>query len=86
MGRPLEVITIARENDPALVRRYLSRQSCQFALTLDRSPMRGALSTCNMVALTMTVGRHGRLEQVIPGEMFEQRVLDLLDRAAAKHA
>lgn len=82
VGRPLEVITIARENDPSAVQRYLARQGWQFAVTLDQAPMRGALSTRNMIPLTVTVDRHGRLKQVIPGEMFEEDVLDLLKLAA----
>ncbi len=81
VGRPLELITIARESDPALVQRYLSRQGWQFAVTLDHDPMRAVLSTRNMIPLTATVDRHGRLKQVIPGEMFEEDVLDLLKLA-----
>jgi thiol-disulfide isomerase/thioredoxin len=82
VGRPLEVITIARENDASAVQRYLARQGWQFAVTLDQAPMRGALSTRNMIPLTVTVDRHGRLKQVIPGEMFEEDVLDLLKLTA----
>ena len=82
VGRPLEVITIARENDPTLVQRYQSRHGWQFAVTLDHAPMRSALSTRNMIPLTAAVDRHGRLKQVIPGEMFEEDVLDLLKLAA----
>jgi thiol-disulfide isomerase/thioredoxin len=81
-GRPLEVITIARENDPSAVQRYVSRQGWKFAVTLDQEPMRAALSTRNMIPLTATVDRQGRLKQVIPGEMFEEDVLDLLKLAA----
>jgi hypothetical protein len=39
--------------------------------------MAAALSTRNMIPLTVTVDRQGRLKQVIPGEMFEEDVLDL---------
>jgi thiol-disulfide isomerase/thioredoxin len=81
-GRPLELITIARDDDPATVQRLLSRQGWQFAVTLDQAAMRDALSTRNMIPLTVTVDRHGRLKQVIPGEMFEADVLDLLRLAA----
>jgi thiol-disulfide isomerase/thioredoxin len=81
-GRPLEVITIAREDSPVAVQRYLSSRGWQFAVTLDHAAMRAALSTRNMTPLTVTVDRQGRLKQVIPGEMFEQDVLDLLKLAA----
>ncbi len=81
-GHPLAVITIARENDPSAVQRYLARQGWKFAVTLDHEPMRAALSTRNMMPLTVTVDRQGRLKQVIPGEMFEEDVLGLLELAA----
>jgi hypothetical protein len=60
----------------------LARHGWQFAVTLDQAPMRAALSARNMIPLTITVDRHGRLKQVIPGEMFEEDMLDLLKLAA----
>lgn len=81
-GRPLEVIGIARETNPQLVRRYLQMQGWHFAVTLDHAPMSAALSTRNMIPLTVTVDRQGRLKQVMPGEMFEEDVLELLQLAA----
>jgi thiol-disulfide isomerase/thioredoxin len=77
-GRPLELITIARENDPQAVRGYMARHGWQFAVTLDNAPMSAALSTRKLIPLTVTVDRRGRLKQVIPGEMTEDDVLDLL--------
>jgi hypothetical protein len=40
--------------------------------------MSAALSARKLVPLTVTVDRRGRLKQVIPGEMSEDDVLDLL--------
>jgi thiol:disulfide interchange protein len=64
------------------VRRYVDRQGWQFAVTLDQASMRAALSTRNLIPLTVTVDRQGRLKQVIPGEMSEEDVLDLLKLGA----
>ena len=77
-GQPLELITIARDKDPQAVQRYLERHGWRFPVTLDAAPMAAALSTRNMIPLTVVVDRQGRLKQVIPGEMFEEDVLDLL--------
>jgi thiol-disulfide isomerase/thioredoxin len=82
VGRALEVLTIAREIDPLTVQRVLSRQGWHFAVTLDQAPLSAALSTRNLIPLTVTVDRQGRLKQVIPGEMFEEDVLDLLKLSA----
>ncbi|MGL6113007.1 MAG: TlpA disulfide reductase family protein [Rubrivivax sp.] len=78
VGQPLELITIARENDPQAVQGSLSRHGWRFAVTLDHAPMAAALSARKLIPLTVTVDRRGRLKQVIPGEMSEDDVLDLL--------
>ncbi len=73
----LELLTVARERDGASVQRYLDKNGYRFAVTLDHAPLSAALSTRRMIPLTVTVGRDGRLRQVIPGEMFEDDVLEL---------
>lgn len=80
-GRPLELITVARDTDPQAVRRYLAQHGWNFAVTLEQGPMRAALSMRNVIPLTVTVDRKGRLKQVFPGEMFEEDVLELLQLA-----
>jgi thiol-disulfide isomerase/thioredoxin len=80
-GLPLEILTVARERDAQAVRRYLDRHGCHFAVTLDHAPMAAALSARRMIPLTVTVDRSGRLKQVIPGEMFEDDVLELAQLA-----
>jgi thiol-disulfide isomerase/thioredoxin len=81
-GRPLELLTVARDRDLQAVRQYLARTGWRFAVTMDSGPMAEALSTRNLIPLTVTVDRSGRLKQVIPGEMFEDDVLELLQLAA----
>lgn len=76
-GLPLEIITVARERDADAVRRYLAQHGHGFAVTLDAAPMAAALSTRRMIPLTVSVARDGRLKQVIPGEMFEDDVMEL---------
>lgn len=81
-GKPLTLITIARDKDPQAVQRYLERHGWRFPVTLDAAPMSAALTQRNVIPLTVTVDRRGRLLQVIPGEMFEEDVLDLLKLSA----
>lgn len=80
-GRALTVLGVARDRDPAAVRRYMQSQGYGFPVTLDYRPLAEALSQRNVIPLTVTVDRQGRLGQVIPGEMFEEDVLELLDLA-----
>ena len=78
-GKPLELITIAREKRPAGGARATWHATAGASrVTLDNAPMSAALSTRKLIPLTVTVDRRGRLKQVIPGEMSEDDVLDLL--------
>jgi thiol-disulfide isomerase/thioredoxin len=80
-GLPLTVLGVARERDAAVVRRYVQQQGYGFAITLDHAPLAAALSERKMIPLTAVVDRQGRLKQVLPGEMFEEDVMELLQLA-----
>jgi thiol-disulfide isomerase/thioredoxin len=78
VGKPLAILgVVSGETDPQAVRRHMAKRGWQFPVTLDSSPLRDALSARRIVPLTVTVDRQGRLRDVIPGEMFEEDVLDL---------
>jgi thiol-disulfide isomerase/thioredoxin len=80
-GRPLTVLGIARDRDAAAVRAHARERGYTFLITLDSAPLAAALSQRNLIPLTVTVDRQGRLKQVIPGEMFEEDVMELLGLA-----
>jgi thiol-disulfide isomerase/thioredoxin len=80
-GRPLEVVTVARDKDAAAVRNYLERHAYGFGVTLDQGPMSAALSARRVIPLTAVIEPSGRLRQLIPGEMFEDDVMELLPPA-----
>lgn len=81
VGKPLIVLTVSRDTDAAAVARHLREQGLNFAVTLDYAPMASALSARRVTPLTVTVGRDGRVRQIIAGEMFEEDVLELLQLA-----
>lgn len=76
-ARGLLVLGIARDRDAEKVRSYARAQGYTFPITMDHAPLAAALSSRNVIPLTVTVDRQGRLRQVIPGEMFEEDVLEL---------
>ncbi len=76
-----QVLTVARDRDPAAVRRYLASNGYTFPVSLDAEPLAAALSTRRIIPLTLVVDRQGRLKQAVPGEMFEEDVMELLQRA-----
>ena len=75
-GKPVQILTAARDRDPAAVRSYLERNGYGFAVTLDHAPLAQALSARQVIPLTVLVDRQGRLKQAIPGEMFEEDVME----------
>jgi thiol-disulfide isomerase/thioredoxin len=77
-GRALEIITVARDKDPAAVKAYLARHGYGFQVTMAQDAMAAALSPRKVIPLTVTVDRQGRIGQVIPGEMFEDDVMEWL--------
>ncbi|MFN9281984.1 MAG: TlpA family protein disulfide reductase [Betaproteobacteria bacterium] len=78
-GRPLEILTVARDKDAGAVKAYLARYGYGFQVTMDQGPMAAALSSRKVIPLTLTVDRQGRLGQEIPGEMFEEDVMQWLN-------
>lgn len=78
-GRPLEILTVARDKDASAVKAYLARYGYGFQVTMDQGPMAAALSSRKVIPLTLTVDRQGRLGQEIPGEMFEEDVMQWLN-------
>jgi thiol-disulfide isomerase/thioredoxin len=83
MGLPLRVLGVASEHDAAVVRQFAQRAGYGFPLTLDRAPLAAALSERTRVPLTAVVTRQGLLKQVLPGEMAEADVMELLQLALA---
>jgi peroxiredoxin len=81
-GRALAILGVARDRDAEPVLRKMAQQGWQFPVTLEASAMAEALSARRLVPLTATVDRRGRLLQVIPGEMSEEDMLELLRLAA----
>lgn len=80
-GSPLRVLAVARERDASTVRRYAQAQGYSFDITLEHLPMAAALTERKVIPLTVYVDRHGRLQQVLPGEMFEEDVMAFLPLA-----
>lgn len=81
-GKRLRVLGAARETDAALVARYARAQGYSFPITLIQPGLAALLSPRRVVPMTVTVDRQGRLKQALPGEMFEEDLLELLQLAA----
>lgn len=83
-GLPLTVLGVVREREAAAVARFVQQQAYSFANTLDMAPMAAVLTERRMTPITAVVDRQGRLKQVLPGEMFEEDVMELLQLAQVR--
>ena len=77
-GTRLRVLGVARETDADAVARYARAQGYTFPITMNQPGLAELLAPRRMVPMTVTVDRQGRLKQALPGEMFEEDVLELL--------
>ena len=81
-GKRLRVLGVARESDAEVVARYAQAQGYTFPITLNQPGLAELLSPRRVVPMTVIVDRQGRLKQALPGEMFEEDLLELLQLAA----
>lgn len=72
-----QILTVSRDRDLAAVMRYLKTNGYTFPVTFEHEPLRTALAARTVVPLTVLVDRRGRILQSIPGEMFEEDVMEL---------
>ena len=72
----LRVLGVALDTDEALVRKYMTQNSYQFPVAMDGGLLRRQFTTRRVIPLTCLVDRQGRLVQSIPGEMFEEDVME----------
>ncbi|TXC65226.1 TlpA family protein disulfide reductase [Piscinibacter aquaticus] len=72
-----QVLTVSRDRDAAAVQRYLAANGYSFPVTLANEAMSAALVARRIIPLTVLIDRQGRLKQAIPGEMFEEDVMEL---------
>lgn len=77
-SRGPQVLTVSRDRDAAAVQRYLAAHGYTFPVTLASEALSAALAARRIIPLTVLVDRQGRMKQAIPGEMFEDDVLELL--------
>lgn len=76
-----QVLTVSRDRDAAAVRRYLAANGYAFPVTMAHEALSDVLAARRIIPLTVLVDRQGRLKQAIPGEMFEEDVMELMKLA-----
>jgi thiol-disulfide isomerase/thioredoxin len=80
------VLAVAMDRDPTVVQRYMQRHGYRFPVTLDDANWRQALAVRRVLPTTVPINRHGRIGQIVSGEMFPEDLLQLARWADADMA
>lgn len=73
----LRILGVALDTDERLVRQYMAGNGYRFPVAMDGGQVRSRLTSRRVIPMTLTIDRQGRLQQAIPGEMFEEDLVDL---------
>lgn len=76
-GQGLRVLGVALDKDEQKVRQYMVSNGYRFPVAMDAGQLRHRLTARRVIPMTFLLDRQGRLVQAIPGEMFEEDVLEL---------
>jgi thiol-disulfide isomerase/thioredoxin len=83
-GKPLRVLTLSSDRDPKLVQRYMQSNGYTFPVSLlDTEALRLSLALLRTLPTTVGISRRGRVGLALPGEMFEEDVLEMARLADA---
>jgi len=73
----LRIVGVALDTDERLVRQTIANNGYRFPVVMDAGQVRGRLTSRRVIPMTCAIDRQGRLVQAIPGEMFEEDLVDL---------
>ena len=76
-AQKIRILSVALDTDEAAVRRYMAANNFSFPVTMNRGALRQRLTARRVIPMTCTIDKQGRLLQAIPGEMFEEDVMEL---------
>jgi peroxiredoxin len=82
-GLPLRVLAVAQDSNAEVVKTYVRQHRYHFPVTLDSIALRPLFSQRQIIPLTCVVDRASKLREVLPGEMFEEDLLEMTRWAEA---
>jgi len=80
-GKGMEVLTISIDKKPQDATDYLAKNHYTFDAAMQTDALRAVFGQPKVLPLVFVVQRDGMIAEVIPGEMFEEDVLELASYA-----
>ncbi|MGB3289695.1 MAG: TlpA disulfide reductase family protein [Burkholderiaceae bacterium] len=82
-GQGLEVLTVSIDKKEADASDYLRKHAYTFPVAMETPALREALGKAKVIPYILVIKPDGKVAEKIPGEMFEEDVLDLIKYAPA---
>lgn len=76
-AQDLRILGVALDSDERLVSQYMANNAYRFPVAMDAGQVRSKLTSRRVIPMTFAIDRQSRLVQAIPGEMFEEDLVDL---------
>jgi len=76
-GKGLEILTVSIDRQPDDAREYLAKHGYTFDAAMETDALREIFGKRRVIPEIFVIEADGRVAEVIPGEMFEEDVLDL---------
>ncbi len=77
-GKNLRVIAITIDKEPQAATDYMAKHGYTFSAAMDTEALRAVFGKRRVIPEVFVIDAQGRLAQVIPGEMFEEDMLELI--------
>jgi thiol-disulfide isomerase/thioredoxin len=81
----LEILTVSIDRREPDAQEYVKKHRYTFPVAMETPQLRAIFGKRKVIPQIFVIDAHGKLAESIPGEMFEEDVLDLLKYAPARH-
>ncbi|MGS1109796.1 TlpA family protein disulfide reductase [Achromobacter anxifer] len=83
-GKGLRILTVSIDKDEQAARDYVAKHGYTFGVAMDNEALRAVFGKRRVIPEIFVLDANGKLLEAIPGEMFEEDVLELLRHATPR--
>ncbi|MBO1018167.1 TlpA family protein disulfide reductase [Achromobacter sp. SD115] len=83
-GKGLRILTVSIDKDEQAARDYIAKHGYTFGVAMDSEALRAVFGKRRVIPEIFVLDANGKLLEAIPGEMFEEDVLELLRHATPR--
>lgn len=80
-GKDIQILSVSIDKKPDEARAYMAEKGYTFQAAMETPEMRQVFGKRKVIPLVFVITPQGKVAEVIPGEMFEEDVLELIKYA-----